>query len=71
MVDRFSEPGTTTSIRWLAVVHLRRIANVEQQARVRLIGVSVRHACVAKDPDLHSKRQLVSLRRTRLLQVIP
>jgi hypothetical protein len=71
MVDYSSKSGTTTRIRRLAVVDLRRVANVEQQARVRLVGISVRHACVAEDPHLHSKRQLVPTYQKTYLWILP
>lgn len=61
IADQWSEPRTAAGILRLAVIIRRRIADVEQQARVRLVGISVRHACVAKNPHLHSESQSVLL----------
>ena len=43
---------TAARIRRLAMVLRRCIAEIEQQARIRLVGVLVRHPFVAEDSDL-------------------
>jgi hypothetical protein len=50
--NQFLEFRTAARIGRLATVLCRCIADIEQQARVRLIGVLVRHPFVAEDSDL-------------------
>ena len=50
--SQFLEFRTAARIGRLATVLRRCIADIEQQARVRLIGVLVRHPFVAEDSDL-------------------
>ena len=53
-----SKSRTAAGILRPTVIISRGIANVEQQARIRLAGILVRHASVAEDSHLRSQDQL-------------
>ena len=68
MANVSSKSGTAACVLRLAVVDRRRIANVEQQARVRLIGILVRHVLVTEHSHLDRTHQSVRVCRAAFLQ---
>ena len=68
IADLFSEFRTAACVFRLTVVYRRRIVNVEQQARVRLIGILVRHVLVTEDSHLDRTHQSVRVSRAASLQ---
>lgn len=68
IADLFSEFRAAARVLRLTVVYRRRVVNVEQQARVRPIGILVRHVLVTEHSHLDRTHQSIRVCRAASLQ---